>query len=92
VGEAGAFLDTQTHRWGGRKDIEAVRKMILETDPRKPSTRIVQFTDEAAASVAHNRDCDVDSLVQTLSKDLDRVVIKCLEKDRNRRDMPRWLS
>ena len=69
----------------GRKDIEAVRKMILETDPRKPSTRIVQFTDEAAASVAHNRDCDVDSLVQTLSKDLDRVVIKCLEKDRNRR-------
>jgi len=69
----------------GRKDIEAVRKMILETYPRKPSTRIVQFTDEAAASVAHNRDCDVDSLVQTLSKDLDRVVIKCLEKDRNRR-------
>lgn len=69
----------------GRKDIEAARKLILETDPGKPSTQIVQCTEEAAASVAHNRDCDVDSLVQTLSEDLDRVVIKCLEKDRNRR-------
>ena len=69
----------------GRKDIEAARKLIRETDPGKPSTRIVQCTEEAAASVAHNRDCDVDSLVQTLSEDLDRVVIKCLEKDRNRR-------
>jgi serine/threonine protein kinase len=69
----------------GRKGIEAIRKLILETDPRRPSTRIVQFSDEAAASVAHHRDCDVDSLVQTLSEDLDRVVIKCLEKDRNRR-------
>jgi serine/threonine protein kinase len=67
----------------GRKDIEAVRKMILETDAGKPSTRIVQCTEEIAASVAHNRDCDVDSLVQTLSEDLDRIVIKCLEKDRN---------
>lgn len=69
----------------GRKDIEAARKLIRETDPGKPSTRIVQCTEEAAASVARNRDCDVDSLVQTLSEDLDRVVIKCLEKDRNRR-------
>jgi serine/threonine protein kinase len=69
----------------GRNGIEAVRKLILEKDPRKPSTRIVQYNGETANSVARCRDSDVDSLVHTLSEGLDRIVVKCLEKDRNRR-------
>jgi serine/threonine protein kinase len=69
----------------GRNGIEAIRKLILEKDPRKPSTRIIQYNDDMAQSVARCRDCDVGRLVHTLSRDLDRIVIKCLEKDRNRR-------
>lgn len=66
-------------------DLEAIRKLVLEKDPERPSTRIVQYNQEKATVVARCRDCEIDSLVNVLSKDLDRIVLRCLEKNRNRR-------
>ena len=61
-----------------------MQRLIREQDAPRPSTRFSKLGDTATV-VAGNRGLDSKRLVQLLSGDLDWVVMKALEKDRNRR-------
>jgi serine/threonine protein kinase/uncharacterized protein HemY len=64
---------------------DEMRRVIREEDPPRPSTRISTLAAELASTVAERRRCDVRRLQQTVRGELDWIVMKCLEKDRNRR-------
>jgi serine/threonine protein kinase/WD40 repeat protein len=59
-------------------------RIIREEEPPKPSTRISTLG-QGAATVCINRACDPRRLGQLLRGELDWIVMKGLEKDRNRR-------
>jgi serine/threonine protein kinase/tetratricopeptide (TPR) repeat protein len=59
-------------------------RLIQDEETPRPSTRLSSLGDSATV-VAGNRGLDVKRLVQLLAGDLDWVVMKALEKDRNRR-------
>jgi eukaryotic-like serine/threonine-protein kinase len=61
-----------------------MQRLICHEEPPRPSTRLSSLGDSATV-VAGNRGLDVKRLEQVLSGDLDWVVMKALEKDRNRR-------
>jgi WD40 repeat protein/serine/threonine protein kinase/tetratricopeptide (TPR) repeat protein len=61
-----------------------MQRLIREEEPPRPSTRLSSLGDSATV-LAGNRGLDVKRLVQLLAGDLDWVVMKALEKDRNRR-------
>jgi WD40 repeat protein len=58
-------------------------RIIKEEEPSKPSTRI--STDESAPSLAALRQTEPKRLTTLLRGELDWVVMKCLEKQRDRR-------
>jgi serine/threonine protein kinase/tetratricopeptide (TPR) repeat protein len=60
------------------------RRIIREEEPPRPSTRISTLG-PAAATVATRRQSDPKRLGQLFRRELDWIVMKCLEKDRNRR-------
>lgn len=62
---------------------EEVLRLIREEDPPAPSSRIT----ESASSqiVAHKRGTESNRLTRTVRGDLDWVVLKALDKDRDRR-------
>jgi eukaryotic-like serine/threonine-protein kinase len=69
-----------------------LRRLIREEEAPRPSTRLSSLGD-AATVLASNRGLDVKRLAQLLACDLDWVVMKALEKDRNRRyDTPRGFA
>ncbi|MFY9345203.1 MAG: bifunctional serine/threonine-protein kinase/formylglycine-generating enzyme family protein [Planctomycetota bacterium] len=61
-----------------------VQRTLREVDPPKPSTRITQLGD-SVVEVAKARRVSVGALTKALRSDLDWVVMKALEKERNRR-------
>jgi tetratricopeptide (TPR) repeat protein len=61
-----------------------MQRLIREQDAPRPSTRLSSLGDTATV-VATNRGLDAKRLRRVLRGDLDWVVIKSLEKDRNRR-------
>ena len=63
---------------------EALR-LIREEDPPKPSTRLSDSKD-SLASISAQRQLEPARLTREISGDLDWIVMKCLEKDRSRRD------
>lgn len=63
---------------------DEVRRIIREEDPVKPSTR-VSTTDQASVTISASRSTDPVKLKQLLRGELDWIVMKALEKDRNRR-------
>jgi tetratricopeptide (TPR) repeat protein len=63
---------------------EEVRRIIREEEPPKPSTRISTLG-QAATSISVQRKTDPKKLRQLFRGELDWIVMKCLEKDRNRR-------
>lgn len=64
--------------------IAEIHRMIRETDPPIPSTRVSTLGD-AAVRVARQRKTEPGKLGVLLRGDLDWIVMKCLDKDRNRR-------
>lgn len=58
-------------------------RIIQEVEPSKPSTRL--STDESLPSLAALRQTDPRKLMALLRGELDWVVMKCLEKSRDRR-------
>jgi serine/threonine protein kinase/Flp pilus assembly protein TadD len=60
-----------------------VLRLIREEEPPKPSTRL--GTTEELPSIAANRNLEPKKLTGLVRGDLDWIVMKCLEKDRNRR-------
>src|SRR5262249_59546307 len=63
---------------------DEIRRAIREEEPPKPSTRISTLG-QAAATVSANRQSDPTKLSQFVRGELDWIVMKALEKDRNRR-------
>jgi serine/threonine protein kinase/tetratricopeptide (TPR) repeat protein len=63
---------------------DEMRRIIREEEPPKPSTRISTLG-QGATTVSTQRKCDSKRLSQLFRGELDWVVMKCLEKDRNRR-------
>jgi tetratricopeptide (TPR) repeat protein len=61
-----------------------VLRMIKEEDPPRPSTRLSD-SGEALASIAAQRHMEAAKLTKLVRGELDWIVMKCLEKDRNRR-------
>jgi serine/threonine protein kinase len=64
---------------------DELRRIIREEEPPRPSARISTLAAEVATTVAERRRCDARRLEQTVRGELDWIVMKCLEKDRNRR-------
>lgn len=62
-----------------------IQRVILSEDPERPSTRLSTMGDEQRTVLARNCGGETASLNKLLSGDLDWIVMKCLEKDRNRR-------
>src|SRR5258705_4211710 len=61
-----------------------ILRMIKEEEPPKPSTRLSD-SGEALASISANRHTEPAKLTKLVRGELDWIVMKCLEKDRNRR-------
>ena len=63
---------------------DEIRRIIREEEPPKPSTRISTLG-QAADTVSAQRHSDPKRLSQLVRGELDWIVMKALEKDRNRR-------
>jgi serine/threonine-protein kinase len=63
---------------------DEMRRIIREEEPAKPSTRISTLG-QAATTVSAKRRSDPRRLSQLFRGDLDWIVMKAVEKDRNRR-------
>jgi serine/threonine protein kinase/WD40 repeat protein len=63
---------------------DEIRRIIREEEPPRPSTRMTTLG-QAASTASSNRQTDPQRLSQLLRGELDWIVMKCLEKDRDRR-------
>lgn len=63
---------------------DEIRRMIREEDPAKPSTAVSTLGEEMD-TISMRRGTDANKLRQSLSGELDWIVMKALEKDRTRR-------
>ena len=76
-------IEAETLRKAGLYEIQ---RIIREVEPPRPSTRLGSGSDATFATrAARARRTEVKALAGTLRRDLDWVVMKCLEKDRARR-------
>jgi serine/threonine-protein kinase len=67
-----------------KADYDELRRIIREEEPPKPSTRISTLG-QAATTATLQRKSDPKRLSQLVRGELDWIVMKTLEKDRNRR-------
>ncbi|MGO8836575.1 MAG: serine/threonine protein kinase [Limisphaerales bacterium] len=74
-------FDTETWRQAA---LDEIRRIIRETEPLKPSTRLQTLGDKLAG-VAKRRQTEPMVLKRMVRGDLDWIVMKALEKDRRRR-------
>ena len=65
--------------------LDAMRRIILEQEPARPSTRLSTLLAAELTTVASHRHSEPARLGTLLRGDLDWIVMKALEKDRTRR-------
>lgn len=63
---------------------DEICRIIREEEPPKPSTRLL-CAKETLPTVAAQRQMEPTKLIRSIRGELDWIVLKCLEKDRNRR-------
>src|SRR5262249_54747564 len=73
-----------THRRLKEAGYAEILRMIKEEEAPKPSTRLSD-AGEALASISAQRKTEPAKLSKLMRGELDWIVMKCLEKDRNRR-------
>jgi serine/threonine protein kinase len=73
--------DSKTFRQGG---VEHIRRIIRETDPKTPSTRLTKLGEEAT-KLAENRRMEIHTLARYLKKELEWIPLKAMRKDRAER-------
>jgi serine/threonine protein kinase/tetratricopeptide (TPR) repeat protein len=66
-------------------DYDEMRRIIREDEPPRPSTRLSTMEQAALSTIAERRGQEPRRLSQQLRGELDWIVMKALEKDRNRR-------
>jgi serine/threonine protein kinase/Flp pilus assembly protein TadD len=64
---------------------DEMRRIIREEEPPRPSTRLSTIEQAALSTLAERRGQEPRRLSQQLRRELDWIVMKALEKDRNRR-------
>jgi len=64
---------------------DEMRRIVREDEPPKPSARLSTMHDQMLSTLAEQRGMEPRKLSQHLRGELDCVVMKALEKDRNRR-------
>ncbi|MDV6034708.1 MAG: serine/threonine protein kinase [Phycisphaera sp. RhM] len=64
---------------------DELRRIIRDEDPPRPSTRLSTLNNELASTIAVNRRLDPATLSSAMKRDLDWIVMKAMDKDRNRR-------
>ena len=64
---------------------EEMRRCIREDEPAKPSARFNTLKSDTQTTQAHQRKANIRTIVTQLSGDVDWIVMKALEKNRNRR-------
>jgi serine/threonine protein kinase len=67
-----------------RAAYDEIRRIIREEEPPKPSTRLSESKD-SLLSISAQRHSEPAKLTRLVRGELDWIVMKCLEKDRNRR-------
>jgi len=77
------FLPFDTSDWKKQK-LDEMMRQLRESDPRRPSSKVNANRNASPASAAA-RGVDSRHLVKLLRGDLDWIVMKALEKDRERR-------
>jgi serine/threonine protein kinase len=75
-------FDAQTLREAG---IDEIRRLIREVEPPKPSTRLGTLSETDRTTAAKLRGTDVPKLSLLLCGDIDWIVMKALDKNRERR-------
>jgi serine/threonine protein kinase/WD40 repeat protein len=75
-------FDTREVMQGG---IDALRRVIRETEPVRPSNRLGNLSAEELTQVAVRRQAEPPRLIHAVRGDVDWIVMKALEKERNRR-------
>lgn len=68
-----------------RDGVLGAQRMIAEVEPPRPSARLACLERESRDRVAHDRVTDDRRLQADLRRDLDWIVMRCLEKDPERR-------
>ncbi|MGH2393704.1 MAG: tetratricopeptide repeat protein, partial [Candidatus Limnocylindria bacterium] len=68
-----------------KSGFDEMRRIIREVDPPRPSARVSTLNAALVTTVAEGRRTDPRRLIQAIRGELDWIVMKCLEKDRNRR-------
>ncbi|MEK0452055.1 MAG: Serine/threonine-protein kinase PknB [Verrucomicrobiota bacterium] len=66
-------------------NIEAIRNIIKNTEPKRPSTALGTLCNVELATVAKHRHTEPPRLIGALKRDLDWIVMRAIEKERNRR-------
>lgn len=65
--------------------LDEMCRIIREKEPPTPSAKFRQMDEEAQSETAQNRNLDPRRLLAVLEHDLEWIVLKALEKDRERR-------
>ena len=68
-----------------RAGLDAMRRVIREQEPTRPSTRLSTMLAGELVAVAKQRQAEPARLTSLIRGDLDWIVMKALEKDRTRR-------
>ena len=68
-----------------KKGLDVIRRTLREVDPPRPSILVRSLPPDELAILADQRQCTPVTLIATLRRDLDWVVMHALEKDRSRR-------
>ncbi len=65
--------------------LSSIRRTICELEPVRPSTRLSNLKGEARRITGQTHGAQIEHLFRQIRGDLDWIVMKCLEKDRNLR-------
>jgi serine/threonine protein kinase/WD40 repeat protein len=65
--------------------LDEMRRTIQEMVPARPSTRLTSMGNAGLTDTAMRRGIEAPRLIREIRGDLDWIVMKCLEKERNRR-------
>jgi serine/threonine protein kinase len=68
-----------------KSGLDEVRRVIRTRDPVRPSTRLSAMTEADLKTVSQHRHLEPPRLIREVRGDLDWIVMKAMEKDRNRR-------
>ena len=68
-----------------KASFEEMRRMIREVDPPTPSVRVSTLEAKDQSTISEHRGVEVRRISKSLRGELDWIVMKALEKDRNRR-------